>query len=1300
MTALRSRPPIGQTRLLQLLHWLWPLVLVACATTPDPDYSTGGLQGLESLHRSLPDSAGGKQLSDSAASALGLKARLDEALDRPTDAVRRWLIAGRSPAVRPWALTRLAGLLDLVDIEDLTTSTAPSRSGAPDALATLLSWLPDSAPLVADLAYRLGNADALALAAIDLRYRVSRRLLPWPGPMDSAPGLVGDAMIAALPSPDSAPRPASAWRTASDGRLCSRDDGPGLYAFELDLPPGRHRFSLTTEAEVHAFVTPSETPTASMAPPQSRPRRVLEYRALSRFLPTTFELDFDLRPGERLELHVAERTSPATIRLVPTSLPSLVPVIHPTLPPAALLAATDLAIDRGDVTQLADLESEITRRLDSTSPSGRDRALHPLWLVVLSDLVTADRSRPNEGARPLAQTLLARALGLAPRLPEAVIAQARLMLDDNPGDALELTTALLAGAPDAKGLTTARVLQIRALAMSGEQSDAHALATALHRTLPRSCRIHDLWLETGWEDLRFRPEALSDARFTRVADLTPVPGPCLDARLRHIELARETFSLDLADRLVAPLLPSTNPGQTVETTNKSTTPHPLSPGPHRARAHTTRSRLALARGHWKVAADHAHLARQNGENAAVADELAERAERLASGSHMPTAPAAFPLADARPILARLSLKRRRMPDATAQTDPGFGGGTTTLYREQRVDVHPDGSLTVRVHMLVRPLDKKAVETVGELPIPDDAEVHLARTWKLGGRSPIPLEPEDILEKTTISLPALAVGDVAEWAFSHTITPDPRIAPDWALPPVVLDSEDGPVEHARFLLTIAPGSAPPTFALTPPSSTRLGPPSRPTTSAAPTSAASTSSPPAPPPPAWLFETRAIPQVFLEPFDPNPLASRLAIHVHSPLTTDRLRAAQQADLIQATRPSPAVTSLVDEALESLGEATAKDQLRALYDHIRRQVEEPTEADVLGPASTNASFIAHRRRGARALLLLSGCQVLGLQCELALARPLFEGEAPPHFDLQSHAYPLVVHPQSGTWLDPSGRFTLWDEVPPALHGVSAVVLPLDPTHAASARTTTTPRLTVDRLGKRKARIDIVLSSAEAFTASGSESLDGAFAASWRTVLAPLSPENRERILSSVVQQALPGSTLTDLTLDELDTDKPLTWRWSATGTTQAAGGKSKSLGIALFPESLARATVALSQRETPLLVNLAVSLELSVRVTAPPGFGFPSVPRDIALEYGPMRLSRRSGFEEGGRIATLEKTFILFPAILPPAEYTQWSDAAQAVDRADLVQLVFAPGGPGPTPRPIGDPTAAAPSRPHSSPPAEPR
>jgi len=112
-----------------LANWLLVLALTACAS--GPDYLTNnsaGRPGLEELHRSLPDSSGVKLISESAAAALALKARLDEALGRPADAARRWLIAGRSPTQRPWALARLAGLLDLVPLTATTASTASTAS--------------------------------------------------------------------------------------------------------------------------------------------------------------------------------------------------------------------------------------------------------------------------------------------------------------------------------------------------------------------------------------------------------------------------------------------------------------------------------------------------------------------------------------------------------------------------------------------------------------------------------------------------------------------------------------------------------------------------------------------------------------------------------------------------------------------------------------------------------------------------------------------------------------------------------------------------------------------------------------------------------------------------------------------------------------------------------------------------------------------------------------------------------------------------------------------------------------------
>ena len=412
----------------------------------------------------------------------------------------------------------------------------------------------------------------------------------------------------------------------------------------------------------------------------------------------------------------------------------------------------------------------------------------------------------------------------------------------------------------------------------------------------------------------------------------------------------------------------------------------------------------------------------------------------------------------------------------------------------------------------------------------------------------------------------------------------------------------------------------------------------------------------------------------------------LHVHGGQLDTRLHAALTAEIRHSTRPSPAIDALIGDAL---GQTPAEEpaplarpatetlRLRRLYEHLLTAIDEPVEADVVGPGASDASFVAHRRRGARALVLLSACRALSIRCDLALARPIWDGPPPAYTDTQAHTYPLIVHRDSGTWLDPAGRYNPWGVIPPGLTDAPAALYSLST--QTQPELIRTPPASAIQLGLRKAQLEIELTDPTTFIARGEETLDGAYGASWRFVLAPLTHEHRQRVLASVVQQALPGAAIETIELTDLETvDRPLGLRWRARGTTQPAGGKMASLGVALFPESLARSTVHLSARDTPLLVNLAVALDLTVRVTAPLGHGFPTVPRDLVIEQGPLRFSRRSGFEDDGRVVTLTKTMTLTPTIIAPSDYAAWRDAAQAVDRADLVQLVFGPGTPTSEPR----------------------
>lgn len=1163
---------------------------------------------------------------------LALSARALEALGRPDEAFVRWLEVGRAEPYRELALTRLAALIDEVELQTL------------DPRPTLTAWLPQSAPLIRSIAWRLGSPPPPEPA---LRYRVSRRLASWPGTLSTPPGLVFDRM-----EPSATP-----WRETHDGLLASPRDGAGLYAFEVALPPGRHRLVLATEAAVHAWKSGKNTP----------PQRILEHPALSRLLPTRIELEVELGPDEHLEIHAADRAPQVQLHLDSgppgPRLSQRPPTPGPQTGDAELLALCEKTHITQDPWLLARLELELHRRLERPRTSPRDRALAPLWHLELARLALTDRTRPNDRQKVDALTHLEEALTLQPDHVEALSLLTHLTLDDDPHAArLRLETARASRGLDDRAESPGLVIAtIESLMVSDERREAMTRAATLTTRLPTSCRASALHHEAAFESLRYR--AHREPR-TNVRPGPPPDAACLDLRWREVALAREVFALDHARALLSPLVVSTAPAPELSAGQPTGHPPGLSPGPARGKAHTLLAQVELAAGRPDLAQTHLALARDNGEDDTLLSELERRARTLARPFVERPAPPRSARASTHPVLNEplRDLRPRLLRLPRPQKDDG---GTATLWRETRVHIHADGALTLLEHVAVRPLDKKAIESLGELVVPPQAEVLTARTWKKTSRGLLPLEPEDILEKDTISLPALAVGDVAEWAFLTHRPPDPRIAPLWVAPAFPLDDEDGPTDEARLVVTADPDAVAPVFgaAYTTPVATEHADSKR----------------------RWLFTARDVAQAYPEPLTPNPNAHRQLIHLDSGPHDNRLFSALAAELRLATRPSPAIEALVADALASPAERPSHsplsrpgtDRLRRVYEHLLETLEEPVEADVVGPNASEASFTAHRRRGARALVLLSSCRSLQLQCELALARPFWEGPPPPFADADALTYPLVFHRESGTWLDPSGRFNPFGTLPPGLMGVrAALISPREPEPlSAPAEPTLTPPPDAATMGRRRARIDITLIDDQTFVAEAVESLDGAFGASWRTVLAPLTPENRQRVLSSVVQQALPGAILESLDMGDAshmeDHRAPLGFRWRARGKTQPAGGRMATLGIALFPESLARSTVQLSARETPLLVNLAVGLELTVRVTAPPGHGFPSVPRDVKIEYGPLRLERLSTFEEGGQTVTLTKTMTLLPTIIPPAEYTAWRDAAQAVDRADLVQLLFGPG-----------------------------
>jgi len=1169
-------------------------------------------------------SALGQLDGDLSLSNLALRARLEQALGRDGPAVDDWFaVATRAATIVPAATTdeSCRGKACIAQWwlawADLSLRSLSERVPVDASWLARARRLPQLAQLSETLALQLQDRDALSEARARLgthfEWRRSPRLLRYPGRTTSPP--LGSGRF----SGDGGP----AFESQA-GFIASPEEGPGLYAFDLALAPGPHRIEVDSECAVRAFVGQ---------------RSVMRHEALEALLSERVTFTVDLALGETLQLHLVSRTAVARARV-------FVRPLSPSLPADATRQSFDS--DPGSLFDLAAFELALGKR-DILAADVHAYALptdSAFARLALARLAVADPTRAPERARALAKAALGGALNLEPGFVEARALLVTLHAEDQE---LDDAVRVLGAAPDGSASVLAEA-SIAALD-NNEPTRAAALALARFQRLPRSCRARTDWLDSSWERLRLHPEAVMSV-FDEA--LAPLPGPCLDVRLRAIELTRETFHLDTAEHLTGDLIAG------------------LDPGPERARAEVLAAQNALARGDWKLAADHAARALAVGGSDAFARELLARAERLQGGPATPTLDPVrdlgLPLRDAQTLI-REHLRKGK---------PSIEDGREVLLDDRFVRVEADGSLRIRVHRIVRVNDVAAVESVGELPIPDDAEILFVRTWKRDPRDATrlrSLEPEDILEKATVSLPNLAPGDFAEWAYFYPLAASSRFTPGWRAPPYAFDSDDGPVSFARYSLSTAPGARAPVFVVDP----RVRPPERPD------------------PNTWVFSASDSPRVFSEPGDPLPEARRMTLIASSGIERLPLADALAAEIAFSTRASPTLAAMLADITRDLpDDARPEVVLAALYDAVRRMIDEPAEAT---PFGIQASWVAERRRGSRALLLTALCREAGLGCELVLARPLWEGPEPQYADLDGLTYPLVRWAPVGRpvrWLDPVSRWMPFGLLPPALEGVFGLSIGAaaasgqasnqlewlkDPAlvetpRALAGRPDSPPTTDPAHWGERKVAMSLTLDAqATTVTATGNERLDGVFASSWRVALVAMSPEARERILGSIVQQALPNATIDAVTLEHLEDERePLTWSWRAHAATVAADGiperGARGIQLALFPEGLTRDTVLLPVRTTPLLVNRAARMTLSVSFSAPTGWVFVRAPSDQDLSYDLGRFERRSRYEELGKKVVVDKRFLLRPGVIEPARYPAWSDAAVAIDRFDVIQVVAAP------------------------------
>ncbi|HUK65800.1 MAG TPA: tetratricopeptide repeat protein [Anaeromyxobacteraceae bacterium] len=560
-----------------------------------------------------------------------------------------------------------------------------------------------------------------------------------------------------------------------------------------------------------------------------------------------------------------------------------------------------------------------------------------------------------------------------------------------------------------------------------------------------------------------------------------------------------------------------------------------------------------------------------------------------------------------------------------------------------VEVHPGGALTERIHTVVEARDQRAVDHVGEVTVPEGAELLLARTVKQDGRV---LEPEEPLgDKRTLSLTGLEPGDFAEWTWVASVP-----ARGAAMPGFTADTfyfrADTPLWRSTYV-AVAP------LALGLEVDAHHMP--------APTPAVEGGR-------SVVRVTREqVPPLFPEPNAAGDAELVPFVQVGAGARQEDLARAMGDALLESFRPSREVRALAEELRAKANAASGETLARIAY----RRVDEV----VLGQGGSfgePASAILSRGRGSRTVLLKSLFDALGVKSRLALVRDFTRDPAPYRFPRPDlYPYPLlrVEDGAKVQWLDPSNRLNPYGVLPDAVHDAEALLLPGPGEKVEVVRTPP-----VDPSERRTTRLEVTLDAEGGAALTGTEEYRGYEAASLRASLERLDGPARRQALEQALARSFRSPSLSEVEVEgESALDAPLKIRWRARVEHWARMEEDRAVvDLPVFPALLRTRFLQRARRETPLLVAGDERTEMELSVTPPPGFSAVPVPgAHLSTPFGRYTRAERA---EKGRLLRLDH-FDLFRGRVPPSGYRDFADFAGEVDAAQEVPMVFSRSTQGP-------------------------
>lgn len=571
-----------------------------------------------------------------------------------------------------------------------------------------------------------------------------------------------------------------------------------------------------------------------------------------------------------------------------------------------------------------------------------------------------------------------------------------------------------------------------------------------------------------------------------------------------------------------------------------------------------------------------------------------------------------------------------------------GGSAVVLLFDKVIQLQRDGTVSVYVHRITRPLNKDGIGRYGEIQLPRSADLLELRTIKSFGQV---IEPELVQQKASVSMPALEAGDAIEEEYVLHY-PELQQSPESATA-MTLGSFEAPVLYSRLVL------------LSPPD-VKLGIRER---AGAPQALVGENNGLV----IRIWQRDNVPQTVAESSLPSISLLPTVTVSAAEETHDRLR----DELFDATRAGLHVSEASVE-LQLSPAASELEKARRLYRFVTTRIDS-TGADW---ATNPAEDTLQNGQGSRTSALLALSRTAGLKASLLLARKIGQS-CGRQSDFSCYTEPLVrFWFANGETADVDAES---DDLPfgsilPSLETHEALLVPLALNDADAKR----PEIVTVavKVGNEKSVAEGELSFTQNdLVADLQIRLGAARSQEVRGLLRNAGERERQAFFEQLAMRIFPeAAAVTGSIRHESDPEQPLELSLHCT-VPQFIYRQSGAIDIDQLVPSLGLRTqyAKTPARKFPLYIESLFFESTTFHLHLPDGIRMHSVPADFASrsEFGEYAVR----FAHSARQIDIHREFHIPVQVIAPEKYAAFTHFAQEIDEAERQRISLEAGKDGP-------------------------